>query len=128
MPVRRTDSASEGCVSPLNHSTGIKTRLRYSGLDAATQNLSRTACCFAFFGLLRSSEFTTKHLRSFSPEEHTILYRDISINADSSVTLHLRHSKAGFQPVSDSSSNSPFGVPCPCLYELPSPARSPNFT
>ncbi|GAU90671.1 hypothetical protein RvY_03056 [Ramazzottius varieornatus] len=40
-----------------------------------------------------------KHLRSLSPEEHTILYRDISINADSSVTLHLRHSRAGFQPV-----------------------------
>ena len=73
----------------------IKTRLRLSQLDSFVQHLYWAACCFAFFGLLRASEYTTHFVSSFLLSEHTIRFSDISVLSASSLKLHLRHTKTG---------------------------------
>ena len=77
----------------LNLMALIKTALRHSSLPPFVQHLYWCACCFAFFGFLRASEFTTTSHSVYSSQEHTLLFKNISVREDRSIVLFLPHSK-----------------------------------
>ena len=64
--------------------------LRYSQFECL---MFRTASSLAFFGLLRSSEYTCSHRSSFNPQ-YTLLVSDISFNQLYTIMfIHIRASK-----------------------------------
>ena len=55
----------------------------------------KAACCLAFFGFLRSAEFTTNSASKFDPTAH-LSFRDIAIDsrlAPSLICIHIKQSK-----------------------------------
>ena len=73
----------------------IKRTLRSSALLRYVQHLYWCACCFAFFGLLRVSEYTTHSHSVLLPTDHTLLYCNVKVRRDGSILLLLPHSKVG---------------------------------
>ena len=64
--------------------------LRYSHLECT---MFRAASSLAFFGLIRSSEYTSSHRTTFNPQ-NTLLVSDITFNQDRSIMfVHVRASK-----------------------------------
>ncbi|GAV06655.1 hypothetical protein RvY_16610-2 [Ramazzottius varieornatus] len=64
---RQVDQRRPLSMSIMTH---IKSTLRHSSLPPGVQRLYWCACCFAFFGYFRASEFTTTSHSSFhSPQQ-----------------------------------------------------------
>ena len=66
--------------------------LRRSSLCAHDRSLFWSAVTFAFFGLLRCSEFSAPTTRSYGP--NTLLVSDVTISTDvGGILVHIRASK-----------------------------------
>ena len=70
----------------------IQNAIQSSKSNAFDQSMLWTASCFAFFGFLRSSEFTPPSLNSFPPSL-TLLRLDIDFDSRNSLYMRIKMSK-----------------------------------
>ncbi|OWA53761.1 hypothetical protein BV898_18183 [Hypsibius exemplaris] len=72
----------------------LKNQLGDSDLTNYSKRLYWCAFCFAFFGFLRIGEFLAPSTRVVGQLDHTLLFRNVTIDNATSVTIHLLHSKS----------------------------------
>ena len=70
----------------------IKNAIQSSISNAFDQSMLWAACCLAFFGFLRSSEFTSPSSNSFSSSQ-TLLRSDIDFDSRNSLCIRINMSK-----------------------------------